>query len=124
MSKVRTYLRALTADSLYGRVCVAILGIPFSVQGVYALASWRPTEWYEWLGFLLIAIGIGFCMLLVYMSVFGTDEQFERIARRLRHVNPDGGELAMLLLILVLMTGIAVLAIPITMLVRSLKPGH
>lgn len=113
MKALRAYFRTLFADLLYWRVCVALWGLPFVGLACFALAYWRPTETLEWFGLVLLVAGGIYGAWLVYMSLLGNDENFDRATRYLE----DGGEL----FALVLIVSVAVLAIPLTIIARSIK---
>lgn len=113
MKTVLAYFRALFCDLLYWRVCVALFGLPFAGFACYAVAYWRPTEPIEWFGMVLVVAFGTYGAWLVYVSTLGTDENFERATRYI----DDGGEL----LGLVLIVAVAVVAIPVTIVIRSIR---
>src|SRR5690606_41285409 len=86
--------RDLIADPLYFRFCMFLWGLPFAALSACALFSWRPSEPLEWLGILLVlALGI-FGLVLMFVSVFGSEHSVDKIAIAMA----DVGEIARLVL--------------------------
>jgi drug/metabolite transporter (DMT)-like permease len=107
------YVRDLIADPLFFRICMFLWGLPFAALSACALFSWRPSEPLEWLGILLVlALGI-FGLVLMFVSVFGSEHSVDKTASAMA----DGGEIAGLVLAVVA----ALFALPITILLRALK---
>lgn len=86
-------------------------GLPFTLLGSYALASWHPVEAYEWFGVALLgAIGL-LGTYLLSTSVFGSNARVERSTGFMH----EGGEF----IGLVLAIAVALIAIPITSILRA-----
>lgn len=98
---------------MYLRICMFLWGLPFAALSACALFSWRPSGPLEWLGILLVlALGI-FGLVLMFVSVFGSEHSVDRTAS----ATADGGEIAGLVFVVVA----AIFALPITILLRALK---
>ena len=107
-------LQELVQDPLFWRVTACLIGLPFVYLGVWGAIGLMPAEGWWWLGVTLLGALSLYGGFLVYAACFGSDKLFER-AIGLVH---DGGDL--LALVLIVVGGLA--AIPITMVLRSLRP--
>ena len=100
-------------DPLFQRVCVAMVAIPFAALGIYAGLKWSPADGLEWLGFtLLLAVGC-WGIFLFYAATIGNETLFNRASR---FFETDSDILGVLFIVVV-----ALIALPITLLLRKLK---
>lgn len=84
--------------------------MPFVAMGVGFAMAWHPDSRWEWLGFMVVELG---CMYFAYtmcLALFGSDKRFSESS-----VPTDGADSFGL----VLVVAAALLALPITLLIRA-----
>jgi hypothetical protein len=110
----RRRVQGIVEDPLFWRVAVCLFGLPFAYLGVSGVVALSPPEGWWWLGVVLLAALGLYGGFLVYAACFGSKGLFERATRYIH----EGGDLLGLLFVLV----VGLLAIPITVLLRWLRP--
>ena len=100
----------INVDSVFTRVCLAIFGSCFVSGLIWALSKSRPEEWS-----VRIVVGLLFAFgaTLILLALRASDARVDRSADLLS----DGGDLPVLILLIL----VAVVAVPVTIFVRSLK---
>ena len=113
MKPLLAYLRRLLDDVLFQRVCTVLFTAPLAMLGGFILAVSHPSgwEWVLWVLFLFLAV---YCGLILYAALFLSDAKFKRAAS---HLEIGGEPVA-----LVLVAAVVVVAVPVTILIRKLRP--
>lgn len=103
-------LKELFDVKLFVRVCMVIWGAPFVALALFAAIRLRPSDWTEWcLLALLVALGT-YGAFLLCVGFLGSDSRVERSIDFMS----EGGEL----LGVVFALAVAVVAVPVTLLIR------
>jgi hypothetical protein len=107
-------LRRLSEDPLLWRVVTLMVGLPTFAIGIFGLVSLFPFNGWLWVAsILLLAISV-FGLYLAYASCFFDDQQFNRATAALA----DGGDVP----VAVLLFALVLLAVPITLILRWIRP--
>lgn len=99
-------------DLLFIRVCTAIFGIVGTSIGTYGLTQIRPYELLEWLIMLLLGSIVGWGFFMIYAAFVGRAQTIKRVAEGLGR-----GQISSVILLIL----VALLAIPVTVLIRAAK---
>jgi hypothetical protein len=97
---------------LFVRVCMVVWGTPFVALAVLAVAEFRPSDWTEWC-LLALAVAFGaYGAFLLWLGFLGSDSRVESSV----DLMSEGGELLGVVFALV----VAVIAVPVTLLIRMI----
>jgi hypothetical protein len=110
----RRKVRGILQDPLFWRVAVCLFGLPFAYVGIAGAVALSPPEGWWWLAVLVLAALGTYGGFLIYAACLGSKGLFERATSYIH----EGGDLLGLLFIVV----VGLLAIPITILLRWLRP--
>ena len=114
MSDSPSKLKRLLKDPLYFRVCHVIFALPFLALGIVAVLFFPPTNLKLLLGMLVCAAFSIWGGWLMYVAIRGSDAELENSTKGF----DDGGQLLGLAIVI----GALLFALPITALIRYLKP--
>jgi hypothetical protein len=116
MKRAIATLNRLMADPIFLRTCMFLWSLPFIALGVYCIYELRPSAPFEWFAFTLF-LSLGAAGLwLAWRAVRGTHAQAEKASEFIS----DGAELPGVILVLL----VALLALPISVLLRWLISHH
>jgi hypothetical protein len=112
--RLLAYLKALVADPLFVRVCMALWGMPFVALGVGVAVQWHPDGLWQWLGFACVQLVGVYGVYLLYTAFLGSRARLEKATDLLA----DGGDIVGAVFAL----AVAAAAIPITIVLRLAIP--
>jgi hypothetical protein len=110
MKTLPARLKALFDVKLFVRVCMVVWGTPFVALALLAAVELHPSDWTEW-ALLALAVALGaYGAFLLWLGFLGSDSRVENSI----DLMSEGGEL----LGVVFAVLVAVIAVPVTLLIR------
>jgi hypothetical protein len=105
-------LKGLFDMELFVRVCLVVWGTPFLAIALFAVAEFRPVDWAEWCVLALVVAFGAYGAFLLWLGLRGSDSRVESSM----DLMSEGGELLGVVFALV----VAVIAVPVTLLIRTI----
>lgn len=112
MKSLFAHTRKPLKDLLFIRVCTAVFGIISASIGTYGLTQIDPHELLGWLVMLFLGLIAGWGFYMIYAAFVGGSQTIKRVADGLGRGSISSA---------ILLFFVAIIALPITVLIRAVK---